>query len=91
MIQGLGYGTKQFDDRQGIDQTHFIIVTSSNLLKIRHEVYNKYLENGGDAGCWSPENFYPHITVGYTHKDMHYPDVEKNLEKSLDKRLNLPN
>ena len=88
-IEGLGYGAKQFLGSQRVDQTHFIIVSSSNLLNIRHEVYNKYLEQGGDKDCWSPTDFYPHITVGYTHKDIHYPDVVKNLQKSLDNRVKL--
>lgn len=84
---GMGYGEKDFTDRNNIDQTHFVIVTSKNLLKIRHAVYSRYLENGGDAGCWNPDQFYPHITVGYTHKDIHFPDVEKNLKNSQDSRF----
>lgn len=88
-IEGLGFGKKKFGDRHQLDETHFVIVSSGNLLEIRVEVYEQYLKKGGKKDCWSPNVFYPHITVGYTHKDIHFPDVEKNLKKSADPRFKL--
>jgi len=88
-IKGVGFGRKKFDDRHRTDETHFIIVNSDNLEKIRDEIYKLYQERKGKKDCWHPNKFYPHITIGYTHKDLHFPDVEKNIEKSLDPRFKL--
>lgn len=85
---GLGYGEKVFAGQNQADQTHFVIVRSQNLLNIRKEIYSAYLKNGGDSKCWDPNLFFPHITIGFTHKDIHYPDVKKNMEHSVDQRFN---
>ncbi len=89
VIVGIGSGQKNnFKGREGMqDQTFFIIVESNNLLKIRKEIYQIYKDNGGDEQCWKPEHFYPHITVGFTHRDIHEPDVFKNKVHSLDNRV----
>lgn len=89
-IEGLGVARKKFENRDStVDQTHFLIVRSQRLQEIRNEIYRRYLANGGVKDCWSPEIFFPHITIGYTYKDIHFPDVQKNLEKSIDERFKL--
>ena len=45
--------------------------------------------NGGDADCWKPDVFFPHITIGYTHNDIHAPKIEKDMDGSHDPRFNL--
>lgn len=87
-IKGLGCGQKTL---QGdIDQTFFIIVESANLIKVRTRIYQEYLKAGGTQNAWDPNAYYPHITVGFTKRDLHEGDgIIKDVTHSLDKRFNL--
>ncbi len=53
------------------EETYFLILHSENLLKIRRQIYQDYLANGGPAQAWNPDHYYPHITVGYSLRDLH--------------------
>ncbi len=85
-FHGVGSAGKNFNSKKNLDHTYYVIVQSENLLRIRKEVFTRYLKQGGDKNCWDPEFFFPHITIGYTHKDIHYPDVKKSIE-TLDPRV----
>lgn len=87
-IEGVGRGIRVIDGRP--EETYFIIVKSERLLKIRREIYRLYLSRGGTPKSWDPEHFYPHITVGYTLRDLHEADgIIKDKEHSLDRRFTL--
>lgn len=87
-ILGIGKGSTV---RGGNNQdTYFVIVHSENLLRIRRAIYEEYLRNKGPAENWDPEHFYPHITIGFTDRDLHEVDgVIKDLQHSLDPRFSL--
>lgn len=84
-ILGLGSAKKVLENETR--ETFFLIVESLKLRKIRLLVYDKFVEKGGDPGAWDPAWFFPHITIGFTHTDLHEPDVLKNIKYSLDKRF----
>lgn len=85
-IMGIGKGSAKINGKK--ESTYFIIVHSKNLLKIRKLIYREYLKNGGKAGAWDPTHFFPHITVGYTLRDLHENNgVIKDVPHSLDKRF----
>lgn len=90
-VLGIGSGKKNFNGEQG--ETFFVIIKSKNLMKIRDAIYQEYLKNGGPASgdkAFKPLNFYGHITIGYTHEDIHESDgLLKDMEHSQDKRLEL--
>lgn len=87
-IKGLGCGQKELHGTT--EQTFFIIVESANLLKIRTRIYEEYLKAGGAKDAWNPDAYYPHITVGFTKRDLHEGDgVIKDITHSMDKRFNL--
>ena len=65
----LGRGQVRQDNKTL--STYFVVVESPQLLAIRQAVHDKFVENGGDAKAFKPTHFYPHITVGYTDKDLH--------------------
>ena len=51
--------------------TYFLVVESEELLNIRRAIFKEYTKFGGKPSRWDPELFYPHITVGYSHRDLH--------------------
>lgn len=51
--------------------TFYVVVRSNDLLQARKIIYEKYISKGGDKMSFDPLEYYPHITVGFTHKDLH--------------------
>jgi 2'-5' RNA ligase len=87
-LQGIGKGEVVINTKT--EQTYFLIAHSENLLKIRNLIYQEYVQNGGPADSWNPNAFYPHITIGYTLRDLHIEDgVIKDASHSLDPRFNM--
>lgn len=69
-----------------LDETFFIIAESNDLLEIR----KKFKALLKDPSKFNHMNFYPHITLGFTKRDLHESDgVFKNEEHSKDSRFNL--
>lgn len=65
--------------RKDADETYFLVVTAPALLEIRRHVHREFIAAGGSPADFDPENFYPHITLGFTNKDLHQEDgVIKN-------------
>lgn len=87
-ILGVGRGRAQIDGRT--EETYFVIVESMNLRKIRQRIHGLYVERGGRPDAWNPQNFYPHITIGYSKRDLHEADgVLKDMAHSYDSRFDL--
>jgi 2'-5' RNA ligase len=55
-------------------QAYFIVVKSAALLKIRQSIEALYIKHGGGADDFEPAKFYPHITVGFSDRDLHLSD-----------------
>ncbi|MBH47747.1 MAG: hypothetical protein CME71_06215 [Halobacteriovorax sp.] len=68
----LGQGAKELDGK--LEQTFYLVVSSSDLLKIRKDIQTKFISNGGRAENFDPFKFYPHITLGFTKRDLHESD-----------------
>lgn len=61
--------------------TYFVVVKSSDLVALRAEIARAFLAKGGQAGEFRPGAFYPHITIGFTDRDLHEADgVIKNTD-----------
>jgi 2'-5' RNA ligase len=88
IVLGLGSGKAILDGEE--EETYFVIVDSENLRKIRHDVYRAFLEKGGSPNAWDPTWWFPHITIGFTRRDLHEADgVIKNIRQSWDSRFHL--
>ncbi|GAB4019709.1 MAG: hypothetical protein Fur0010_21950 [Bdellovibrio sp.] len=73
-------GSHQLDELE----TFFIIVKSDDFMKLRKQL--ELLPNQGFVA----NKFYPHITLGFTDRDLHSSDgVIKDNEHSRDGRYNL--
>ena len=85
-ILGIGKGEIK-DKKQGVMQTYFIVVESYNLLNIRVKILKKIMQNGGDISVFDPYDFYPHITLGFTHRDLHIQDGVVKDEGSVFEKI----
>lgn len=76
----LGRGQTKIEGKT--EQTYYIVVESHDLLKIRREVFKKYVDAGGEPSLFDPDAFYPHITLGFTQRDLHESDGIKKGKNS---------
>lgn len=58
----------------GSAMTFFVVVEALELLAIRTSIETLFIERGGDATAFQAAVFYPHITIGFTHRDLHAQD-----------------
>ncbi|MFL5783561.1 MAG: hypothetical protein ACJ76H_03055 [Bacteriovoracaceae bacterium] len=63
-------------------KTYYIVVSSPDLLNIRKKVQELYVKKGGAARDFSPEKYYPHITLGFTDRDLHESDGVAKSERT---------
>ncbi|MFM6929104.1 MAG: 2'-5' RNA ligase family protein [Bdellovibrio sp.] len=70
---------------QGAEQTtYFVVVDAEPLFKIRKEIQDLYVAKGGNAADFNPDLFFPHVTLGYTERDLHFEDgVKKDASTCL--------
>jgi len=88
MIQGIGSAKAWVEGKE--EETFFVIVDSAGLRNIRQQIFYEFTRRGGDRCAFDPGWYFPHITIGYTKRDLHESDgVIKNLKHSFDKRFNL--
>jgi hypothetical protein len=87
-VLGLGSGKLSIDGK--MEETFFLIVDSARLRQIRHDIYSAFVKKGGSPEAWDPTWWFPHITIGYTKRDLHENDgITKNIKGSWDKRFRL--
>lgn len=56
---------------------YFVVIDSEKLFKLRKAIQDLYVAKGGTAADFNPELFFPHVTLGYTERDLHYEDGVK--------------
>lgn len=73
----IGVGEAMLDGH--VEKTYFVVVSAPFLLRVRHAIEHAFAEKGGKRGVFLPEDFYPHITLGFTKRDLYERDgVIKN-------------
>ncbi|MEK2688781.1 hypothetical protein [Bdellovibrio sp. GT3] len=68
----LGQGRMNLNGKE--ESTYFVVVESEALFKIRKAIEELYIRKGGKSGEFKAELFFPHVTLGYTERDLHYED-----------------
>jgi 2'-5' RNA ligase len=56
------------------EKTYFVVIESEQLLALRAAVQKLFISKGGRAQDFNPKSFYPHVTLGYTLRDLHAED-----------------
>lgn len=54
--------------------TYYLVIKSEELFSLREKIYNTFIDKGGSALAFDPKHFYPHITIGFTERDLHEQD-----------------
>ncbi len=79
----IGIGTS------GRDRTFYLVVESTDLVAIRQAVLDEYVQKGGAASDFAPSNFQPHVTLGFTSRDLFESDGVKKSVESCPRHDNL--
>lgn len=75
----VGRGEKLNTQTGETMQTYFLVVDSLDLVQLREKVKEEL-----KLTDWDLQNFYPHITLGFTERDLHFEEgVVKNKESCL--------
>ncbi|MEM9494146.1 MAG: hypothetical protein AAGC55_33680 [Myxococcota bacterium] len=64
----LGRGQDTVADQ--LEQTYYVVVESEELREIRREIFRRYTANGGEPSKFDPDEFWPHITIGFPTTDI---------------------
>jgi 2'-5' RNA ligase len=75
--QGLGMGTA------GKDSTYYVVVKSDQLTDLRKELAKAFQAKGGAVGAFDPARYFPHVTIGFTSRDLHESDGVIKDAKSI--------
>jgi hypothetical protein len=55
-------------------QTYYVVVRSEALVAFRRTVRDRFVARGGSASAFDAEGYTPHITLGFTQKDLFESD-----------------
>lgn len=85
-IACLGVGKAKIGNSE--EKTFYAVVESQDLITFRQEIQKLVVSRGGTETDFNPHNFYPHITVGFTSRDLHESDgVIKNKSTCTNKLI----
>ncbi len=68
----LGSGQASLNGK--LEKTFYLVVESEDLLRLRQKIQDLFLSKGGSKNKFQPNNYYPHITLGFTQRDLHESD-----------------
>lgn len=68
----LGRGSARM--KGSIESTYFVVIESAQILALRTDIYNLFVSRGGNPSAFSPQHYFPHITLGFTKRDLHEAD-----------------
>jgi 2'-5' RNA ligase len=57
-----------------VEQTFYAVVRSPALVEFRRLIYEAAKAKGYAGSGFNPHVYYPHITIGYKHRDLHAQD-----------------
>jgi len=81
-VKAICVGVGEKKEQSNTLSTYYVVVESNKLLALRKKVQELYLSRGGEEKAFQADQFYPHITLGFTVRDLHLESdgVVKNSE-----------
>lgn len=67
-------GSREITINSVEEQTFYVVVRSPALLDFRRLIHEAAKAKGYAGSGFNPELYYPHITIGYKHRDLHAQD-----------------
>ena len=64
----LGRGDAVIEGKR--EQTYYVVVEAEGLRKIRLAIAAEFVKRGGSSAVFDAEHFFPHVTVGFTKRDL---------------------
>lgn len=81
-VKCLGRAEKIINGK--MEQVFYIVVESPEIFDIRDKIHALFVKKGGKSSDFDPKIFYPHITVGFSERDLHPSDgVTKDLSSCV--------
>jgi len=71
-VQCLGRSQLKQGDRRLA--TYYLVVQAPGLFQVREKLRQQFVAAGGEKQAFAVELYYPHITVGFTERDLHESD-----------------
>lgn len=68
----LGKGNAMIKNKPQV--AFYVVVNAVELLNIRQKIQALYIKKGGNVDDFQAEQFYPHITLGFSSRDLHESD-----------------
>ena len=59
---------------KGRDRTFYLVVESSDLMAVRTKIAAAFYAKGGARDAFDATAFFPHVTLGFTKRDLHASD-----------------
>lgn len=87
LVQCLGSGESLNLEKPS--KTFFIVVRSTGLLSRRKSLEDLYISSGGKKQDFEASRFYPHITIGFTDRDLHEQDGIIKNQKSCFEQIEI--
>ena len=78
----IGRGQKK--EKTHTLKNYFVVIKSPGLLQIRHQLADLYKsrQDKNQKDKFDPDHYYPHVTLGFTDRDLHESDGVIKNEKS---------
>lgn len=83
----IGKGSAQI--KRTVEETFYVVVKAEDLLAIRRDIFDLFQANGGTKDQFNPDSYFPHITLGFTARDLHESDGVIKDVKSCVKGLDI--
>lgn len=86
-VQGFDFeplcvGRALRDLEDGPAETYFVVVRSEAARQLRRRIRDLFVERGGSRSAFDPELYEPHITLGFTTRDLHREDGVRKDDSS---------
>ncbi|MBC7466586.1 MAG: hypothetical protein H7256_11400 [Bdellovibrio sp.] len=78
----LGHFQKKIEGQP--EHTYYVVIESSGLVEFRKKIAE---ESGLSKTDFDPELFFPHVTIGFTARDLHFEDGAIKNQKSCPANL----
>jgi 2'-5' RNA ligase len=78
----LGKGVAKIHGK--LEKAYYVVVQSDDLIRIRKKIQELLVSRGGNPEDFEPLNYFPHITLGFTKRDLHESDgVKKDIKSCI--------